>query len=840
MHFVQSLPSQVDDADQQCTSRPAKRAKIAGGRDAICVAREHVTVRAGEVSMSSDALPITRKNVGDVLALKLRSANPDDPAQGSWQLHLFSRTKSHGRGFAVRFPLADSDVSPELKTTLKVAEAQAFDPGDEGCLWATMDISVRQHHAALELELAFEVMWNERVTLLGSERSNSAPQQALRDRVLKTWYSDVDLHKATHDMPTSWSPQDFYEAACVPDKEALDREVSSMEIPTLQAQLYPFQRRAVQWLLRREGVHWCRSPGSNKSAVHPYVPPESPQPPISFTHVKDADGNGIYLSPLFGVATRDTSLFRSLQNFRGGILAEEMGLGKTLEIIALVLLHPRPDSPVMIFDEFLGRELLTTSATLIVTPSSLLDQWLSELDRHAPSLKVMFYPGIRKLAKLQGESQVSPERLAQYDVVVTTYEVLRTEIWAASDEPGRLLRREKQYERIRSPLVQLSWWRVCIDEAQMVENWTNNAAKLARRIPRINAWGITGTPVKDDVQKGKNCTSLSTLVSCLTDTAETDLRGLLLFLRYEPYASDAKVWNRLTTLDKASFRQLFHSISMRHSKSFVRNEIAIPPQKRYVITMPFTAVEEQHYQDLFEELAATCGLDAQGRPIQEDWDPEDPAVQSAMRVALDRLRQTVLHPEVGSRNRRALGQKAGPMRTVAEVLEAMLEQSEGAMRSDQRSLLSARLTRGQILARQKKVDDALSLWKEVLASSTEIVSECRAQLDRELQGSASEAQSSSASSEGDEDREDTVSPRVGEARRRLRSALEVQHRAVFFCANAYFSIKSNEEVTKPGSEDFKRLEKLEVEGYDQAKAIRKEILQEVRSVPGPDTCSFVV
>jgi len=52
-------------------------------------------------------------------------------------------------------------------------------------------------------------------------------------------------------------------------------------------------------------------------------------------------------------------------------------------------------------------------------------------------------------------------------------------------------------------LVSLSWWRVCIDEAQMVENWTSNAAKLARMVPRVNAWAITGTPVKDDIQKGK-------------------------------------------------------------------------------------------------------------------------------------------------------------------------------------------------------------------------------------------------------------------------------------------------------------------------------------------------
>jgi E3 ubiquitin-protein ligase SHPRH len=274
---------------------------------------------------------------------------------------------------------------------------------------------------------------------------------------------------------------------------------------------------------------------------------------------------------------------------------------------------------------------------------------------------------------------------------------------------------------------------------------------------------------------------------------------------------------------------------MRHSKSLVRNEIAIPPQKRYIITMPFTAVEEQHYQSLFEELADTCGLDPRGNPLQDNWDPEDPAVQSAMRLALDRLRQTVLHPEVGRQNRRALGHKAGPMRTVAEVLDAMLEQTDGVMRTDQRSLLSARLLRGQILACQKREQDALEIWQEVLAKATELVDECRAQLDHEIQearkGKSSETRDSTEDGEG-EDRETTVPPRVGEARRRLRSALEIQHTAVFFCGNGYFSIKSNADITAPDSEEFKRLEKLEVEAYDRAKDIRKEILQEVSLILG--------
>jgi E3 ubiquitin-protein ligase SHPRH len=62
---------------------------------------------------------------------------------------------------------------------------------------------------------------------------------------------------------------------------------------------------------------------------------------------------------------------------------------------------------------------------------------------------------------------------------------------------------------------------------------------------------------------------------------------------------------------------------------------------------------------------------------------------------------------------------------------------------------------------------------------------------------------------------------------RLRGALEIEHMATFFRANAYFQIKSNEDMTKPDTPEFEALEKLETEGYEEAKRLRREILQEV-------------
>ena len=149
-------------------------------------------------------------------------------------------------------------------------------------------------------------------------------------------------------------------------------------------------------------------------------------------------------------------------------------------------------------DPYTSQEVRPIRATLIITPPSILQQWESELARHAPSLKVLHYQGKRKHKNLTDRQLL--EKIAEQDVVVTTYKVLAAEIHHAAPPPDRALRQSDISNQTFSIFTHFSWWRCVLDEAQMIEGGVTNAATMARMVPRLNAWGVTGTPVKKDVE----------------------------------------------------------------------------------------------------------------------------------------------------------------------------------------------------------------------------------------------------------------------------------------------------------------------------------------------------
>ena len=138
----------------------------------------------------------------------------------------------------------------------------------------------------------------------------------------------------------------------------------------------------------------------------------------------------------------------------GGVLADDMGLGKTLQAIA----H-------LVAEKEAGR---LDKPALIVAPTSLVGNWRRELQRFAPSLRVLVLYGPKRRQLMLG--------LPHCDAVVTTYSVL------VRDEA--LLSK-----RIFSTLI--------LDEAQALKNPRSLAHKAALEITARHRLGLSGTPVEN-------------------------------------------------------------------------------------------------------------------------------------------------------------------------------------------------------------------------------------------------------------------------------------------------------------------------------------------------------
>lgn len=79
-----------------------------------------------------------------------------------------------------------------------------------------------------------------------------------------------------------------------------------------------------------------------------------------------------------------------------------------------------------------------------------------------------------------------------------------------------------------------------------------------------------------------------------------------------------------------------------------------------------------------------------------------------------------------------MGRNDGPLRTVDEVLEVMMDQTDTAIRTEQRLLLTSQLKRGQLFENSPRVKEALEIWDGAAREASIIVKDYREALRREI------------------------------------------------------------------------------------------------------------
>ena len=134
----------------------------------------------------------------------------------------------------------------------------------------------------------------------------------------------------------------------------------------------------------------------------------------------------------------------------GCCMADDMGLGKTIQVISLILK--------------LKEEEKLKKPVLVVCPTTLMGNWMKELQLFAPDLKATTYHGL--------DRQLN----TNVDIILTTYAIMRIDI---------------------EELKKQQWGMIIVDEAQNIKN-PDTAQTLAVKILKSDIKiAMTGTPVEN-------------------------------------------------------------------------------------------------------------------------------------------------------------------------------------------------------------------------------------------------------------------------------------------------------------------------------------------------------
>lgn len=239
----------------------------------------------------------------------------------------------------------------------------------------------------------------------------------------------------------------------------------------------------------------------------------------------------------------------------GACLADDMGLGKTLQALALLLARA-PGGPA-----------------LVVAPTSVCMNWLSEVARFAPTLNVILFGA--------GDRGATLTDLQPFDLVVCSYGLL-------------------QNENERFAAVQ--WHTVVLDEAQAIKNFQTKRSQAAMALVSNFRLICSGTPLENHLGELWNLFRFTN-------------PGLLGSLEHfnERYAGpierlqDAQARNRL--------RRLIQPFILRRTKSEVLSEL--PARTEIVRQVELSAEEAALYEALRREaLERLANADADGNAGQ--------------------------------------------------------------------------------------------------------------------------------------------------------------------------------------------------------------------------------
>ena len=218
----------------------------------------------------------------------------------------------------------------------------------------------------------------------------------------------------------------------------------------------------------------------------------------------------------------------------GACLADDMGLGKTVQTLSILL------------------ERASLGPALVVAPTSVSNNWESEVQKFAPTLNAYFYR--------EGNRQELLDSADKFDIVIASY--------------GLLQQDSEQF-------IEKKWATIVLDEAQAIKNINAKRTKTAHKLNGDFKLVTTGTPIENHLG---------------------ELWSIFRFLNPGLLGSQQQFMNNfITPIERDSnddarqqLKNLIRPFILRRTKTQVLHEL--PPKTEITVEIPLSEGERAIYE----------------------------------------------------------------------------------------------------------------------------------------------------------------------------------------------------------------------------------------------------
>lgn len=255
----------------------------------------------------------------------------------------------------------------------------------------------------------------------------------------------------------------------------------------------------------------------------------------------------------------------------GGILADNTGSGKTVTMLGMI--YSSPFNKAVKKERLrktgkLSKTYLPSRANLIICPSNIYKQWLSEAKKCNPNFKIIGFSTIHDHRKVSWKDMIDA------DIIVVSYQFLKNGSYSSIDDATPEMARDYYYVKGAVRLSRIHYHRLILDEFHELEQTNKDIIGFVQNLHADYVWGLTGTPKLNNLWGDLNYFSasarLKTVYKCnsyaMKEMEYKYIKRNVPNLELPPIVTET-VWVNLSSHELAL-------LSMRgHSNSSVRDQI---------------------------------------------------------------------------------------------------------------------------------------------------------------------------------------------------------------------------------------------------------------------------